>query len=143
MGSGKVLEVFSVKGGRRVVLRTPKWEDLDDLLELINSLVEEKAEVVVDKKLSREQEAEWLFGVLLRLKKGQIFFSVAEVDGNVVASSDLHVDKGSEKCAGGVGIAVMSGFRDLGIGARVLRAMVKEGSSKDQFEGSGALCLCD
>ena len=41
---------FSVKDGRRVVLRTPKWEDLDGLLELINSLVEEKAEIVVSDK---------------------------------------------------------------------------------------------
>lgn len=126
MKSGKILKTFSVKDGRRVVLRTPKWEDLDDLLELINSLVEEKAEVIVDEKLSREQEAEWLSGVLLRLEKDQIFFLVAEVDGKVVASSDLHLGKGSEKRAGVVGIAVKSGFRDLGIGTRVMRAMVKE-----------------
>ncbi|MGB8779432.1 MAG: GNAT family N-acetyltransferase [Candidatus Bathyarchaeia archaeon] len=126
MKSGKILETFSAKDGRRVVLRTPKWEDLDDLLELINSLVEEKAEVIVDEKLSREQEAEWLSGVLLRLEKGQIFFLVAEVDGKVVASSDLHVGRGSEKRASAVGIAVKSGFRDLGIGTRVMRAIVKE-----------------
>jgi hypothetical protein len=31
------------KDGRNVVLRTPRWRDLDDLLELINSLVDEKA----------------------------------------------------------------------------------------------------
>ena len=29
-----------------MVLRTPRWEDLDDLLEMINSLVEEKAELL-------------------------------------------------------------------------------------------------
>jgi ribosomal protein S18 acetylase RimI-like enzyme len=96
------------------------------LLELINSLVEEKAEVIADEKPSREQEAEWLSGVLLRLEKGQTFFLVAEVDGKVVASSDLHVGKGSEKRGGAVGIAVKSGFRDLGIGTGVMRAIVKE-----------------
>ncbi|MGD0495834.1 MAG: GNAT family N-acetyltransferase [Candidatus Bathyarchaeia archaeon] len=126
MKSGKILETFSVKDGRRVVLRTPKWEGLDDLLELINSFVEEKAEVIVDEKLSREQEAEWLSGVLLRLEKDQIFFLVAEADGKVVASSDLHVGKGSEKRSGAVGIVVKSGFRNLGIGTRVMRAMLKE-----------------
>jgi RimJ/RimL family protein N-acetyltransferase len=126
MKSGKTLETFSVRDGSRVVLRTPKWEDLDDLLELINSLVKEKAEVIVDEKLSREQEAEWLSSVLLRLEKGQIFFLVAEMDGRVVASSDLHVGSGSEKRTGAVGIAVKDGFRDLGIGTRVMRAMAKE-----------------
>ena len=50
MKSGQVVRVFSPKGGREVVLRTPRWEDLDDLLELINSLVEERAEIIVDTK---------------------------------------------------------------------------------------------
>jgi len=126
MRSGKILEIFSAKDGCCVVLRTPKWEDLDDLLELINSLVEEKAEIIVDEKLSRDQEAEWLSGLLLRLEKGQTFFLVAEVDGKVVASSDLHLGRGSEKRAGAVGIAVKSGFRDLGIGTRIMHAVVKE-----------------
>ncbi len=126
MKSGEVLETFYAKDGRRVVLRTPKWEDLDDLLELINSLVEEKAEIVMDEKLSREQEVEWLSGALLSLEKGEIFFLVAEVDGKVVASSDLHVGKGSQRRAGAVGIAIKSGFRGLGIGTRVMRAIVKE-----------------
>jgi len=126
MKSGMIVETFSVRDGRTVVLRTPKWEDLDDLLELINSLVEEKAEVVVDETLSREQEAEWLSGVLLRLEKGQLFFLVAEADEKIVASSDLHLGRGSEKRSGAVGIVVKSGFRGLGIGSRVLGVMVKE-----------------
>lgn len=126
MKSGRILETFSVKGGGTFVLRTPKWEDLDDLLVLINSLVEEKAEIIMDERLSREQEAEWLSDVLLRLEKGQIFFLVAEVDGKVIASSDLHLGRGSEKHAGSVGIAVKSGFRDMGIGTLMMRAMVKE-----------------
>jgi hypothetical protein len=54
-----------------------------------------KAEVVVDRKLSREQDAAWLSDLLLRLEKEQIFFPVAEVDGNVIASSDLHLGRGS------------------------------------------------
>ena len=74
MRSGRILETFSVKDGRTGVLRTPKWEDVDDLLELINSLVEEKAEIIVNEKLSREREAEWLSNVLLRFEKDQIFF---------------------------------------------------------------------
>jgi hypothetical protein len=105
MKSGGILEAFSLKDGSTVVLGTPKWEDLDDLLSLINSLVEEKAEIIMDERLSREQEAEWLSDVLLRLEKDQIFFLVAEVDGKVIASSDLHLGRGSEKHAGAVGIA--------------------------------------
>jgi RimJ/RimL family protein N-acetyltransferase len=126
MKSGRILETFSLKDGSTAVLRTPKWEDLDDLWSLINSLVEEKAEIIMDTRLSREQEAQWLSDLLLRLEKDQIFFLVAEVDGKVIASSDLHLGRWSEKHAGTVGIAIKSGFRDIGIGTRMMRVTVKE-----------------
>jgi RimJ/RimL family protein N-acetyltransferase len=69
MRSGAVVAEFSVKDGRKVVLRTPRWEDLDELLGLINSLVEEKAEIVISDKLTQEEEADWLADLLVRLEK--------------------------------------------------------------------------
>jgi RimJ/RimL family protein N-acetyltransferase len=125
MRSGATVAEFSVKDGRKVVLRTPRWEDLDELLGLINSLVEEKAEIVISDKLTREEEADWLASLLVRLEKDQAFFLVAEVDGNVVASSDLHVGRGTESRAGNVGIVVKDGFRSMGIGTRMMQAIVK------------------
>jgi putative acetyltransferase len=127
MKSGHVVRVFSAKGGKEVVLRAPKLEDLDDLLELINSLVEERAEILVDTKMTREQEAEWLVGVLARVEKGEFLHLVAEMDGRVVASCDLHRGKGSEAHVGVVGIVVKKGFRGLGIGAEMMRALIKYG----------------
>jgi RimJ/RimL family protein N-acetyltransferase len=124
MKSGKTIQTFSAKDGREVVLRTPKWEDLDDLLDLINSLVEEKAEIIRDEKVTREQEVDWLSGVLARLEKDSTFFLVAEVDGKVVASSDLNRLRNYEKHVGLIGIVVKSGFRDLGIGTQIMKALV-------------------
>lgn len=46
MKSGRVIRTFVAHDGRKVVLRTPRWEDLDDLAEMINSLVEEKADII-------------------------------------------------------------------------------------------------
>ena len=84
MKTGQTLKKFNAKDGRNVVLRTPKWEDLDDFLELINSLVEEKADILVTQKLTKEAEAEWLLTTLLRLEKDEQFFLAAEVDKKVV-----------------------------------------------------------
>ncbi len=125
MRSGVVVAEFSVKDGRKVVLRTPRWEDLDGLFELINSLVAEKAQIVVSDRVSRENEAGWLADLLVRLEKDEVFFLVAEVEGRVVASSDLHVGRGSEVRAGSVGIVVKRGFRGLGIGMRMMRAIIE------------------
>jgi hypothetical protein len=70
MKTGKVLKSFVARDGRGVVLRTPKWEDLDDFLELINSLVDEKAEITRTEKVSREEEIDFLSKVLNHLGKG-------------------------------------------------------------------------
>ncbi len=51
---------FSARDSREVVLRTPKWEGLDCLLELVNSLVEERADIARTKKVSKEEEIDWL-----------------------------------------------------------------------------------
>ncbi len=83
---GEIVKRFILKDGRKVVLRTPKWEDLDGLLELINSLVDEGAEIARSRKVTREEEIDWLSGVIVRVENGKTSFIVAEVEGNVVAS---------------------------------------------------------
>ncbi|MCJ7469534.1 hypothetical protein MUO74_03410 [Candidatus Bathyarchaeota archaeon] len=55
--SGKIVKSYVAKDGRKVILRTPKWEDLDDMLALINSLVEEKANIIKTVNMTRDEEA--------------------------------------------------------------------------------------
>jgi hypothetical protein len=65
----KILKSFKIKGERKIVLRTPKFEDVDDLMELINSLVDEEAEILITKRVSKQVETEFLKDVLSRLAK--------------------------------------------------------------------------
>jgi ribosomal protein S18 acetylase RimI-like enzyme len=126
MKTGKVFRELSVNDGRKVVLRTPRWEDLDDLLELVNSLVDEAPEIYRDEKASRDEEIDWQSGVLARLEEGKTFFLVAEVDCGVVASSDVNGQRAYEKHVGVVGIIVRRGFRDLGIGTAMMRGLLEQ-----------------
>ena len=89
MKTGEVIREFIAKDGRKVILRTLKWEDLDDLLDFINSLVEEGANILKTEKVSREEEIEWLSSVFKRLEKGEIFCVAAEVNGHLVANSEI------------------------------------------------------
>jgi RimJ/RimL family protein N-acetyltransferase len=125
MQLGKVFRKCSIKDGREVILRTPRQEDLEDLMELINSLVDEKAEIARTEKVTREEEVEWLPKMLSGLEKNELFFLVAEVDRKLVASSDIHVLRGDEKHVGVLGIVVKSGFRDLGIGTEMMKTLVE------------------
>jgi len=126
MKTGKVIRSFVAKGSCEVVLRTPKWEDLDDLLELINSLVDEKADILRTQKVSREEEIDWLSKVLSRLEKDETFYMVAEVNGKVVAVSEVNRLGGYEKHVGVVGIAIRSGFRDSGIGTAMMKTLAEQ-----------------
>ena len=126
MKAGKTFRSFIAKKGQKVVLRTPKWEDLDDLLELINSLVEEKAEITRTEKVSREEEIDFLSKVLSRLEKDETFYSVAEVGGKVVAISEIIRRSGYEKHVGVIGIAIKNGLRDSGIGTEMMKTLVKQ-----------------
>ena len=126
MRTGQVLKEFSVEGVGKIVLRTPKWEDLDGLLELINSLVDEGAEILVDEKVSREGEIEWLSRLLAQMERGETFFVVAEVRGRIIASSDIHRRSGSQKHVGVVGIIITKDFRELGIGTAVMRVLIEQ-----------------
>jgi RimJ/RimL family protein N-acetyltransferase len=117
---GRTIKSFVLADGRVVLLRTPKFSDLDELLELINSLVEEKAQIMVTQKVTREQETGFLCDLLLQLKGDQVFFVVAVLGGRIVASSDLQT-KG--ELAGTVGLVVKNGFRGLGIGTEILTVM--------------------
>lgn len=127
MKTGKTLRRFNAEDGRKVVLRTPKWGDLDDLLELINSLVEEKAEIYITEKFTKEAEAEWLSEVLSRLENSEQFFLVAEVGNKVIALSDFQIKEGDPvQRAGLFGIIVRNGYRDLGIGTEIMKTMLEQ-----------------
>jgi RimJ/RimL family protein N-acetyltransferase len=126
MQVGKVLRRFPIIDWQEVVLRTPKREDLDDLMELINSLVDEKAEIARTAKVTRDEEAEWLPRMLARLEKDELVFLVAEVDGKLVASSDIQILHGDEKHVGVLGIVVKSGFRGLGIGTQMVKTLSEQ-----------------
>ena len=89
MLKAKILREFVAKDGRKVVLRKPRWEDLDDLLDFINSLVEEGADILRETPVTREEEADWLGKRLASIEKEEIIGVVAEVNGKIVANSEV------------------------------------------------------
>jgi len=126
MKSGKLVWRFSAGDKREVILRTPKWEDLEDFLELINSLVAERVDILRAESVSRDEEIDFLARVLSRLEKDELFFLVAEVDGKVVAASDINRRTDYEEHVGIIGIAIKSGFRDLGIGTEMMKTLIRQ-----------------
>jgi len=127
MKAGTVLREFLARDKRRVILRTPRWDDLDDLLEMINSLVAEGADIVISEKVSRVEEIDWLARALSHLAKDEILYLVAEVDGKVVANSEISMRRdGYDGHVGGIGIAIRECYRDVGIGTEMMKTLLEQ-----------------
>jgi RimJ/RimL family protein N-acetyltransferase len=127
MKAGKTVRTFSTRDGRQVILRTPVWDDLEDLMALINSLVEERANILIDEKVTREEEIDWLSKALSSLEKDEISYLVAQVDGNVIANSELGRGTfGCERHVGRLGIVIRNGFRNVGIGTEMMKALIEQ-----------------
>ena len=104
MKPGEILKCFTAKDRREVILRTPRWEDLDNLLDYINSLAEEDLYVLPERrKMTREEEADWSGRRLAEMEKGRVIDVVAEVDGRVVANSEVSLRRGDLSHVGGLG----------------------------------------
>ena len=126
MLKAQILREFVTRNDKRVVLRKPRWEDLDDLLDFINSLVEEGADILRETQVTREEEADWLGKRLASIEKGEIIGVVAEVDGKVVANSEVMKRGGPMSLLGVLGIAVKKDYRGTGIGKELMRTLIEE-----------------
>jgi len=116
--------IFVAKDGRRVVIRSIRWEDLNGAIEFINSLAAEGFEST--QRVTRSEEADWLGKRLARMEKGELIEAVAEVDGKIVANSEVEKRTGVMSHVGYLGMAVRSGYRGIGIGTEIMRALIEE-----------------
>ncbi len=121
MKAGTTIRKFKAKDGREVTLRAPKWDDLDNMLEFINSLVDEGADIMMEKKQTMEQEVDWLARLLTRLEKDEITVVVAEVDGRFVGQVEVTPQSMRSKHVGVLGIALKEGYREIGIGTELMK----------------------
>jgi len=133
----KIYGQFDTKDRRRVILRAPMMSDLDDFLEFINSLVDEGAEIPVEARRTREAEADWLGKLLADVEKGFAICVVGEIDGKLVANSEVRIGTGIRRHVGGLAIALKDGYRDVGIGTEMIGVLIEE----SRKVGLKLLCL--
>ncbi|MEM0057989.1 MAG: GNAT family N-acetyltransferase [Candidatus Bathyarchaeia archaeon] len=74
-------------------------------------------------KVSRDEEIEWLSNIFKCIEKGEIFCVAAEVDGRLVANSEIIRGAGYSRHVGIIGIAIKKGFRGIGIGTEMMKTL--------------------
>lgn len=119
-------EDFTAKDGRTILLRNPKWEDLDGLLDFINSLVREEAPINRTNEIRRREQVEFLARRLSSIETGEIIQLVAEESGKIVGNADVTRLSGRESHVGKLGVAVRSGYRQIGIATKLIKTLIHQ-----------------
>ena len=120
MKAGHVLRNLKASDGREVILRSVEWSDVDDLLELVNSLVEEGADFPVEKKKTRVEETKWIAGQLVAIESDRKVAIVAEIDGKTIGHVIVEPQPRRSSHVGSLVIMVRDGYRDIGVGTGLL-----------------------
>jgi ribosomal protein S18 acetylase RimI-like enzyme len=124
---------FVTKDGRWCVLRPPTARDLDGLTRFANAFVREKRNnpdlglVSFDRRLTRRQEGRWLGEVVKGVARKEVVSIAAFVGGRVVGHCAINRRKfRDDRHAGVFGIAILDGFRGVGIGEKMMDAALEE-----------------
>jgi ribosomal protein S18 acetylase RimI-like enzyme len=130
--SGIVVSEFLTKNSNKVILRYPKWEDLDALVVYWNDIFEESEKdldfgILFEKKSTSGEGAKWLAELLVRIETDEEVCLVAETDGVMVGFTNVTRGKVSyERHHGVLGISIAREFRDMGIGSELIRTVLDE-----------------
>lgn len=124
--TGGILKEQAI-GGKNVIFRHPKASDVKEMMNLINSLVEERAEIAKTKKVTLGEEKRWLANTLKSIRKKEKIMIIVEADGILVGSCEVTQDSYDvSRHVGTLGVGLRKDVRGLGVGKKLVQ-----------------LCLCE
>ncbi|KXA88520.1 hypothetical protein AKJ61_04735 [candidate division MSBL1 archaeon SCGC-AAA259B11] len=126
--NGTVVKDFEIDESK-VVFRYPNMEDIDDLLEYINSLIEENTFICRKEKVERDDEVDWLKNTLKETEEKRKVHLVVEFDDKVMGSADVKKKSGKQSHVGELGIGLRREIREKGIGVRLMKSLIDEAKS--------------
>jgi len=131
---GFVVEEFDVeKNGKKhhVVLRYPRMDDADGLLKYINSLVDEKAYIGKQKKVTKKEEITFLKKIIKEMNEGKSIHVCVVVGGKVTGLGGIgRKPMDANRHVGTVGIGLAKKYRGLRIGKRLMETLCNEGRKR-------------
>lgn len=128
MQLGKTIKTFTTKKGNQVLIRTLKWEDLDDLLTYINGLAAEDTFVQMSgREVSRDEEIKYLSDAIVKMEQNKKIHLVVEVNGKFAGSAEIRRHDLRKSHVGDIGISVVKPYRQEGIGTVFLQTLIAEG----------------
>jgi len=113
---------FQLADRRFVTLEDLKEEDLPELVQVLNSVIQEGQYLLMEEEIiDLEIELQWYHD---HMKAGMTYL-IARVDGEIVGGASIEPKKGKESHVLVYGIFIKDGFRNLGIGTQLTKALIE------------------
>jgi RimJ/RimL family protein N-acetyltransferase len=125
--TGKVIKTFTSEKGNEIVIRYPKWEDLDNLLSYINTLIDEDTFInQFDKHVTREEEQEMLTKWFKNMQEEKGYSIVGESNSTLIANCGFTRLSGRSKDIAELGITIHKDYRGEGIGTVLMKMLIED-----------------
>jgi len=113
---------------RRVKIETLSPKDLSkarNFLIYINSLIEEDAQILLNKKLTLKEEKEWLKAKINNVKNKKEVILVAKDKNKIAGIAQIELKIGRANHVGELGISVGREYRGIGLGKYLMGEILK------------------
>ncbi|MBN1170198.1 GNAT family N-acetyltransferase [Candidatus Micrarchaeota archaeon] len=120
------MDKIKLKDGRVATVEfIGKNDNAGDHMKFINGLIEEKAYILFDRKVTFKEETGWVKTNVEGQKKKERFLLVARVNGKIAGNSSAIRGTMKERNNVSVGIALAKEFRSIGLGEKLLKLNIK------------------
>jgi len=117
---------FIAKDGTKFILREPKISDVKQLMDEINSFVDEpKSGLSINKKMNLKEAKVWLKSVFKEIKKKERILLAVEINKRIVGECGVTREKWKKNHIAMLGIELMKEARGKGIGTTVINELIK------------------
>jgi RimJ/RimL family protein N-acetyltransferase len=115
-------EELTLRDGRTVLLRPSRIDDAESTMRNVNRVGQEQVYIMIEEVPSLREERRWLSA--FDGERNVLF--VAVVDGEVVGAADCHAGTfPKDRHVGGIGIAIQDGWREGGLGRRMMERVLE------------------
>ena len=115
-------------GDKKITIRKPVKSDAKNVKKFqvfINSLVEEEAKLLMNKKATLKEEKEFLERMLKGVKDKTKIYLVAECDNKIIGATDIELERWRRNHIGKLGITIIQGYRGMGLGKHLMSEAIK------------------
>lgn len=133
---GKIIHTFRSKRGDEIIIRYPKWEDLDELLRHVNQLSYEDTYVTLSgETITQIEETNYLSTLYKEIEIGDNVTLLAFSNDRLIASCGISRNRTDRRRGlhyGNFGLAVDNQFRGVGVGYEIAQKTIEEAKNKIQ-----------